>query len=440
MTKTELKKLVAEVMKESIDKPSYIVRADKFYSSRDPDAEKEVIYQIHKIVKSGHDDYDEELVGEYDSKEEADEVAARLNNKDSNLKENEEVQYVEYVRDMSGEVPFLMGAKKFEYVWAKYPTGKLDIGVYAFGEDMVYAYEFFRKMYNISEAPGVVKSPVRTSYHVDTYDLSRTSRDPDAEREDVYQVKRITSDVQGDDYDEELVGEYDSKEEADAVAARLNNKDSNLKENAEVQYVEFAREMYNISEDGGKPKNPVRKGKVSDKLEASTKSNNRYDGGVYLPPALRENDKETFTKRISGTVGVNGMEYDYSAVVTVNVVTTRQAHGEDHSEIDTEGADIQIEAIVPEPDKMVASKVDEAIYDDVHGRNMWDFVNESDMVKENDVATPVKAAKDWILDCAVNPEDEENITHWLSTATDEQVKKYVNRTFDGGWNGFLNTL
>lgn len=325
--------------------------------------------------------------------------------------------YVEYKSQMRDEVPFTMDGKKFEYVWAKYPSGKTDIGVYAFSGDVVYSYKQFRKMFNINEndvAGG--KNKIRTYFQVDTYDLSRTSRDPDAEREDVYQVKKITSDVQGDEYEEVVIAEYDTREEAEQLCYKAN---------------------LSIGRAG---KVPAKVPAETPKLEAATKSNNRYDGGVYLPPALRENDKETFTKRISGTVGVNGMEYDYSAVVTVNVVTTRQAHGEDHSEIDTEGADIQIEAIVPEPDKMVASKVDEAIYDDVHGRNMWDFVNESDMVKENDVATPVKAAKDWILDCAVNPEDEENITHWLSTATDEQVKKYVNRTFDGGWNGFLNTL
>ena len=29
---------------------------------------------------------------------------------------------------------------------------------------------------------------------------------------------------------------------------------------------------------------------------------------------------------------------------------------------------------------------------------------------------------------------------WMKTASDIQVKKYVNRTFDGGWIGFLNSL
>jgi hypothetical protein len=333
-----------------------------------------------------------------------------------------EPEYVEYISQMRDEVPFMMGGKKFEYVWAKYPNGKKDIGVYAFAGDVVYGFKHFGKMYNINEATGIVKSPVRTSYHVDTYDLSRTSRDPDAEREDVYQVKKITSDVQGDEYDEVVVGEYDTREEAERACYAAN---------------------LSIGRVGKVPAG-------APKLEAATKSNNRYDGGVYLPPALRENDRETFTKRISGTVDVNGTEYDYSAAVTVNVVTTRQPHGEDHSEIDEEGAYIEIEEIVPEPDKTVATQVDEAIYDDVHGRNMWDVVNESDMVKENDVemtkqpvasdTTTVKAAKDWILDCASSSEEEEDIKDWLATASETEVKKYVNRAFDGGWNGFLDTL
>lgn len=230
MTKTELKKLVTEVMLESSDNPSYIVRADKFYSSRDPDAEKEVIYQVFKIVK-------------------------------------------------------------------------ID--------------------------------------------------DPES-----YVV----------DYDEELVGEYDSKEEADAVAARLNNKDSNLKENAEVQYVEFARDMYNISEDGGKTKNPVRKGKVSDKLEASTKSNNRYDGGVYLPPGLRENDEEF--EKAYGTVTLNDVDYDYEAKVTLNISNHDEYHGQ--PEMNPEGvseieiSDIDIISIEPEPaTDSDGSKVSKLIDNDI---------------------------------------------------------------------------
>lgn len=59
--------------------------------------------------------------------------------------------YVEYLKDMSGEEPFTIGDNKYQYVWAKYPSGKTDIGVYAFGQDLVYDYNAFRKMHNINE-------------------------------------------------------------------------------------------------------------------------------------------------------------------------------------------------------------------------------------------------------------------------------------------------
>ena len=59
--------------------------------------------------------------------------------------------YVEYVSQMRDEEPFMMGGQKFEFVNAKYPNGKKDIGVYAFSGDVVYAYDAFRKMYNIKE-------------------------------------------------------------------------------------------------------------------------------------------------------------------------------------------------------------------------------------------------------------------------------------------------
>jgi hypothetical protein len=59
--------------------------------------------------------------------------------------------YVEYVSQRAGEQPFIIGGQKFEYVNAKYPDGKVDIGVYAFSGDVVYAYDAFRKMHNITE-------------------------------------------------------------------------------------------------------------------------------------------------------------------------------------------------------------------------------------------------------------------------------------------------
>ena len=126
--------------------------------------------------------------------------------------------------------------------------------------------------------------------------------------------------------------------------------------------------MYNINEDDGKTKNPVRKGKVSDKLEASTKSNNRYDGGVYLPPGLRENDEEF--EKAYGTVTLNDVDYDYEAKVTLNISNHDEYHGQ--PEMNPEGvseieiSDIDIISIEPEPaTDSDGSKVSKLIDNDI---------------------------------------------------------------------------
>ena len=76
-----------------------------------------------------------------------------FNNK--TLKENKEIDkdplYVEYYKEMKGEEPFEMNGNKYQFVWAKYPDGKVDIGTYAFGEDLVYAYDKFRAMHKLQE-------------------------------------------------------------------------------------------------------------------------------------------------------------------------------------------------------------------------------------------------------------------------------------------------
>ena len=63
----------------------------------------------------------------------------------------DEPLYVEYVRDLRDEVPFVIGGKKYEYVMAKYPDGKVDIGVYSFAGDVVYSYKVFQNMIGIKE-------------------------------------------------------------------------------------------------------------------------------------------------------------------------------------------------------------------------------------------------------------------------------------------------
>jgi len=71
------------------------------------------------------------------------------------IENDENALYVEYIKDMPGEEPFMLGGQKFQYVMAKYPSGKKDIGVYAFAGDVVYGYNTFRKQHNIAEASNI---------------------------------------------------------------------------------------------------------------------------------------------------------------------------------------------------------------------------------------------------------------------------------------------
>ena len=57
--------------------------------------------------------------------------------------------YVKYLSLMKGEEPFMMQGTKYEYVWAEYPGGIKDIGVYSYAGDLVYSYDSFRQMMNL---------------------------------------------------------------------------------------------------------------------------------------------------------------------------------------------------------------------------------------------------------------------------------------------------
>jgi hypothetical protein len=131
----------------------------------------------------------------------------------------------------------------------------------------------------------------------------------------------VTTDALGDDYNEVQVGgrDYYRKEEADAVAYELNKK----------------------------------------------------IGGMNLNETV-----ERFSKTVTGTVNVNGEEFDYVATVSGNVVGTPQPHGEFHSEIDESSIDIDIEHVKPQPEDEQWKAIDSAVYDDVMGKNLWDLVNE----------------------------------------------------------------
>ena len=57
--------------------------------------------------------------------------------------------YVKYLSLKSNEEPFMMQGTKYQYVWAEYPGGIKDIGVYSYANDLVYSYDSFRSMMNL---------------------------------------------------------------------------------------------------------------------------------------------------------------------------------------------------------------------------------------------------------------------------------------------------
>jgi len=60
--------------------------------------------------------------------------------------------YVEYMRPMQDEEPFMMGGSKYEFVRARYPDGRMDIGVYSQRGDVTYGYRHWRQMMGIEKS------------------------------------------------------------------------------------------------------------------------------------------------------------------------------------------------------------------------------------------------------------------------------------------------
>ena len=67
-----------------------------------------------------------------------------------------DAMYVEYLRPMQDEEPFMMGGTKYEFVRARYPDGRIDIGVYSTAGDLTYGYRHWRRMMGIEKS-----NPVR---------------------------------------------------------------------------------------------------------------------------------------------------------------------------------------------------------------------------------------------------------------------------------------
>lgn len=49
----------------------------------------------------------------------------------------------------------------------------------------------------------------------------------------------------------------------------------------------------------------------------------------------------------------------------------------------------------------------------------------------------IEDAKEWIVDCAVDSEDQEIREEWVKEASPKKVRRYVNKYIDGGFNESL---
>lgn len=136
------------------------------------------------------------------------------------LRENLEAPlYVEYLSQMSNETPFEKGGKKWEFVWAKYPDGKRDIGVYSFSEDLVYAYQPWRKMVGIDKGGDTVgasmydrhfKSDLKEENPITTDDIETEPEldFADEATEPDYENDAFVQDVVAGGYDVSLAGKH----------------------------------------------------------------------------------------------------------------------------------------------------------------------------------------------------------------------------------------
>ena len=83
---------------------------------------------------------------------------------------------VKYVSDRSGEPVFELHGERFQFVNAKYPSGKTDVGVYRFSDDMVYDLNYWREKFLLKKmANGGVVRPRQAMDETDVQNVIEDS-------------------------------------------------------------------------------------------------------------------------------------------------------------------------------------------------------------------------------------------------------------------------
>ena len=149
--------------------------------------------------------------------------------------------YVEYLSQRQGEVPFMMGGTKWEYVNAKYPKGRKDIGVYSFAEDMVYSYDAFRSRFNINEDEGHDETDLSNPEEAKEVQIARQIHEL---------VKKFLS-IHGVGEEAEAEGEEGEEGGEEAAEAPVNEEggEEDLDNPEENEEVEIAKQIKSLADE-----------------------------------------------------------------------------------------------------------------------------------------------------------------------------------------------
>jgi hypothetical protein len=164
MNKSELKNLINEAINEAMNEsapPNFPRALEKKLLAKYKDTPQKAyatMWTIHNKKNEG----DQRVC----------EMWMAWESKDVKMNPDEDPLYVEYLSKRAGEEPFMMGGTKWEFVTAKYPNGKRDIGVYSFAEDMTYGYNAFRQKFNLSENDSQGPLPVSIKNDHDETDMT----------------------------------------------------------------------------------------------------------------------------------------------------------------------------------------------------------------------------------------------------------------------------
>ncbi len=181
---------------------------------------------------------------------------------------NRDDLYVEYLRPMQFEEPFMMGGNKYEYVRARYSDGREDIGVYSYRGDITYGYEAFNRMMGISRSADTDPSILEMRERIEMRRRTGGRRKNPSRRMSANEKYYVYTNVDGNEDGNSIGGMSlsDAKELACRSSLRIDNAGGTLDDSvAQVLQVSNGNHVWSCDADTAKVylktrKNPLESG------------------------------------------------------------------------------------------------------------------------------------------------------------------------------------